>query len=121
MLTAAYKGVHSVDPRDRVITSGLAPYGDPKGGDRTRPLYFWRSFFCLKDRHKLKAKHCKGFSKPKFDVFAHHAINTSGAPTKSADQSRTMRRAAICRRSCGFSGRRSVTIVPAAPSTIRSG
>ena len=84
MLSAAYAGIHSVSQSDRVVTSGLAPYGDPRGGDRTRPLVFWRAAFCLKGRKQLKPKSCRGFAEPKFDVFAHHAINTSGAPTQSA-------------------------------------
>ena len=82
MLRAAYKGISDVKG-SRLVGAGLAPYGDDPGGERTRPLRFWREVFCLGSRKRLKKKkRCP--AKAKFDVMAHHAINTSGPPTQSA-------------------------------------
>jgi hypothetical protein len=72
MLNAFYRGVHAVQPKAKVVSTGTAPYGDQRGGARTRPLTFWRKVFC-------DCKH-----KPHLDVLAHHPINTSGGPHRSA-------------------------------------
>ena len=82
MLNAFYGAVKSVHADNQVITGGTAPYGDPPGGDRTRPLTFWRDVFCLRGRKELKPRKCP--TKPKFDILAHHPINTSGGPLRSA-------------------------------------
>lgn len=82
MLNASYDAIHSVRGGDRVVTAGLAPYGGDAGSDRTRPLRFWREDFCLQGRKLRASKRCPG--KARFDVFAHHAINTSGPPKQSA-------------------------------------
>ena len=83
LLNAAYDGAHAVNKNARVVTTGLAPYGDEPGGLRSRPLEFWREIFCLQGRKRLRAaKRCP--NKARFDVFAHHPINTSGPPRKSA-------------------------------------
>lgn len=74
MLNAFYGGVHAGQPNAKVVTTGTAPYGDARGGARTRPLTFWRKVFCLKG--------CN--AKTKLDVMAHHPINTSGGPHRSA-------------------------------------
>ena len=66
----------------RLVTAGLAPYGDEPGGSRTRPLGFWREVFCLKTRKLKRKKRCG--DKARFDVFAHHPINTSGPPKQGA-------------------------------------
>ncbi len=47
MLNAFYTGVKSVHQDDEVITGGLAPYGDPPGGQRTPPVDFLRTLLCL--------------------------------------------------------------------------
>lgn len=80
MLNAFHEGIHRVQPRAKVITGGTGPYGEPRGGRRTRPLVFLRDLLCLDGN--LKPKQCK--SEPKFDVLAHHPINTSGGPKVSA-------------------------------------
>ena len=54
MLNQFYAGVKAVSHANVVVTGGTAPYGDPPGGDRTRPLTFWRSVLCLKG-HKQPA------------------------------------------------------------------
>src|SRR3954452_6773630 len=40
MLNAAYAGIKSARRGDRVVGPGTAPYGDPPGGERMRPLIF---------------------------------------------------------------------------------
>lgn len=83
MLNAFYAGVNSAQPQAKVVTAGTAPYGDPAGGSRTRPLTFWRDVFCLKGgQRKLRPVKCK--VKPRLDILAHHPINTSGGPQRSA-------------------------------------
>jgi hypothetical protein len=82
MLNAAYAGIKSVSTDNFVVTGGTAPYGDPPGGLRSRPLLFWRKALCLKGRIKLEGKRCG--PKARFDGLAHHPINLSGGPTGSA-------------------------------------
>src|SRR3712207_8107630 len=56
MLNSFYEGVHAVHADNRVIAPALAPYGDPPGGSRMRPLVFLRELFCLKGRRHPKPK-----------------------------------------------------------------
>lgn len=81
LLNAVYRGVNDVSPGAKVLTAGTAPYGDAPGGDRVRPLKFWRDTFCLR-RKGLAPKACP--TKARFDILAHHPINTSGPPHRSA-------------------------------------
>jgi hypothetical protein len=68
MLNAFADGVASVRSDAQVITAGTAPFGDPVGGNRTRPLRFWRDLL----------------QKPtRFNVAAHHPYSV-GAPSRSA-------------------------------------
>jgi hypothetical protein len=76
MLNAFYGGVKKAQPHAKVITAGIAPNGDPPGGERMRPLIFLRHLFCL--NHRLKPTKCG--SKPHLDVLADHPITTSGGP-----------------------------------------
>jgi hypothetical protein len=82
MLNAFYDGIKSVHADNVVVTGGTAPYGDDPGGERTRPLVFWREALCLRGQERLRKTKCP--QKAKFDVLAHHPINTSGSPTRSA-------------------------------------
>jgi hypothetical protein len=83
MLNAFDAAVHGVRTDNLVVTAGTAPFGDPPGGSRTRPLRFWRDVLCLKQEHgKLKGKSCP--EKAHFDILAHHPIQTSGGPRRSA-------------------------------------
>ncbi len=82
LLNAFYAGVKGVDRANVVITGGTAPYGDEPGGDRTRPLAFLRKVLCLEGKKRLRKGKCS--RKPKFDVLAHHPINTTARPTRSA-------------------------------------
>jgi hypothetical protein len=84
MLNAFYEGVKSASRGNLVITGGTGPYGDRPGGARTRPLAFWREVLCLKKRKRNRLAGAKCNPKPRFDVLSHHAINTSGAPRRSA-------------------------------------
>jgi hypothetical protein len=47
LLNAVYTNVKAVQPRAFVLAAGTAPYGDPPGGDRMRPVVFWRELLCL--------------------------------------------------------------------------
>jgi hypothetical protein len=80
MLNAFYEAIHAVDDKAQVLIGGNAPYGDPAGGLRTRPLIFLRNLFCL--TKKLDPKSCP--DPVKFDILGVHPINLSGGPTQSA-------------------------------------
>ena len=84
MLNAFYKAVRGVKSSNRVITAGTAPYGADPGILNMRPLQFWREVLCVRGNgyKNLRSKRCP--TKPKFDVLAHHPINTSGGPRRSA-------------------------------------
>lgn len=107
ILNASYKSVKTVNPQMLVVVGGTSPYGDnpggpyPPGGARARPVTFWQNVLCVRSvkGKKKKGKKKKGkktaatkyvrttgcSSKVNFDVFAHQAINNTGAgPTKSA-------------------------------------
>ncbi len=47
MLNAFYTAVKSVSPSNFVVMGGTAPYGDPPGYARMRPLLFYRLLFCM--------------------------------------------------------------------------
>ena len=78
LLNAFYDGRQGRQQDNQVVTGGTAPYGDPPGGTRTRPLTFWRDVLCLKGRQARARTECP--TKAKFDILAHHPINTSGGP-----------------------------------------
>lgn len=82
LLNAGYAAIKGVDPQAVVATAGTGPYGDPPGGNRVRPLTFWRDVFCLGSGNKPQPVPCS--AKPSFDVLAHNPINTSGPPTHGA-------------------------------------
>jgi hypothetical protein len=82
MLDSFYTAIKAIAPSNTVVTGGLAPYGDPPGGERTRPLAFYRDLLCLRDRKKLRRSSCP--QKPRFDVLAHHPITLRGGPGQSA-------------------------------------
>ena len=82
MLDSFYTAIKAIAPSNMVVTGGLAPYGDPPGGERTRPLVFYRDLLCLRGRKKLNPADCP--EKPQFDVLAHHPITLRGGPRQSA-------------------------------------
>ena len=100
MLNASYAAVKAVDPQMLVVTAGTAPYGDPPGGNRVRPVEFWQQTLCAtagKKKHKKKRKGKRvakaAGCQANFDVLAHHPINTSvdrvsGGPRQHAINSK---------------------------------
>lgn len=82
MLNRFYRAIHGVKRSNRVVAGGTAPYGDARGAGRMRPMMWWRELMCLRGRQRLKTTGCA--RKAKFDVLAHHPINTSGGPEGSA-------------------------------------
>jgi hypothetical protein len=94
MLNAFYDQVHAVRGDNVVLTGGTAPYGDDPGGQRTRPVAFWRTVLCVEATEAKPAKKGKKGGtglrgaacpvKPELDVLAHNAITTSGGPTTPA-------------------------------------
>jgi hypothetical protein len=80
MLDAFYAGVKAVDSGNVVITGGTAPYGDPSGPNRIRPVAFLRALLCVSA--DLQTKTCE--AAVPFDVLSHHPINTAGGPLTSA-------------------------------------
>jgi hypothetical protein len=95
MLNAAYSAVKAVDPNMLVVTAGPSPYGGSPGGNRVRPVQFYRELLCVHEAKK-KTRKKKGASKRvfvrtqncpapvRFDVLAHNPINTSGGAGRSA-------------------------------------
>jgi hypothetical protein len=47
LLNALYANVKAVQPSASVLAAGLAPYGDPPGQGRMRPVAFLRKLLCL--------------------------------------------------------------------------
>jgi hypothetical protein len=80
LINAFYDAIHNVNDKARVLIGGNAPYGDPPGALRTRPLIFLRDLFCLTP--KLEPTSCP--DPVKFDILAVLPINLSGGPTQSA-------------------------------------
>jgi hypothetical protein len=80
MLNAFSGAVHDVTASAKVVLGGNAPYGDPAGGIRTRPILFLRELFCLK--RSLKPEKCP--DPVDFDILGVHPINLSGGPKRSA-------------------------------------
>jgi len=82
MLNSFYSQIKAVNRSNVVISAGFAPYGDPHGGRRTRPLKFLRDLLCLRGRRALAPTACP--HPAKFDVLGVHAISLSGGPAESA-------------------------------------
>ena len=82
MLNGSYRAIKAVH-RDNVVVAGAtAPYGDPRGGKRTRPLVFLRKLFCLTDKRKQAAKGCR--KRARFDALDHHPITFTEGPRARA-------------------------------------
>jgi hypothetical protein len=82
MVNAFAAGVRrSANPDVQIVAGATAPYGDPHGGERTRPLRFMRDFLCLDDDLKRRPK-CG--DEADFDILSHHPITLSGGPNRSA-------------------------------------
>ena len=75
--------IHAVNPQNVVVAGSTAPYGDPAGGRRMRPLRFLRGLLCVQKKGaKIAAAKCS--DRADFDVLSHHPINLSGGPGRSA-------------------------------------
>ena len=85
LLNAFYDAVKVARPDAKVVSGGTAPFGDPVGGHRTRPVLFWRTVLCLKQKHgKLRKGKCPPGGPVTMDVMAHHPIKAFGGPLKPA-------------------------------------
>lgn len=72
MLAAVYPALKAVARSNRVVTAGLAPFGDLKRGDpRIPPALFMRDFVCVRGRKSPKAYRCPG-GPARFDALAAH-------------------------------------------------
>ncbi len=81
MLNSFYRGVHLRSPKAKVLTSGLAPYGDLiPNGQRSQPVNFWRTMLCLRGKD-LATTRCP--DPARFDIAAHNPINV-GSPFRHA-------------------------------------
>jgi hypothetical protein len=79
MLNAFYGAVKSIDPSNIVVMAGTAPYGDPPGYYRMRPVQFYRHLFCLSGL--LRRLPCP--TPARLDAVDHHPY-TFGPPTVPA-------------------------------------
>jgi hypothetical protein len=80
LLNGFYAGVKSAQARATVVAGSLAPFGDPPGGVRTRPVLFLRGLLCL-DGGKLAPVPCP--DPAHFDALSDHPIAV-GPPEQSA-------------------------------------
>jgi len=76
---AFYAAVKAVNSSNFVVLGGTAPFGDPPGGQRTPPVEFYRSLFCLDGRVALKPVSCP--SGTYFDAIDHHPYSISSPTT----------------------------------------
>ncbi len=82
LLNSFYSAVKAVRTENLVIGPAAAPYGDPPGGGRMRPLKFLRELLCLSGRHKLKPRPCP--ERAQLDIVSDHPISVLGGPEKHA-------------------------------------
>lgn len=73
-----YAEAHAVHADNQVVGPSLAPYGDPPGGARMRPVLFLRELFCLRGRKRPKPKDNCPEQPPHLDAVSHHPISASG-------------------------------------------
>jgi hypothetical protein len=79
LLNSFYDAVHAVDPTNVVISGGTGAYGDPPGGERTRPVAFLRQLFCLQGQ-QLEPQPCP---QTRMDTLGHHPFGHPNPPTYS--------------------------------------
>ncbi|MGI8461916.1 MAG: hypothetical protein ACR2OC_09830 [Solirubrobacterales bacterium] len=82
LANAMYAGIHAGNPDAQVIAGGTAPYGDPPGRTRMRPLVFLRELLCLRDGKRLRESKCP--VPVNLDILSHHPISLGGGPSRSA-------------------------------------
>jgi hypothetical protein len=81
LVKAVGRGVYGVDPTNRVIAGGLAPFGRPFAKRHAvTPLRFMRDFLCLTADQQRKP----GCRPARFDIWSTHPY-TEGGPNHSAE------------------------------------
>jgi hypothetical protein len=80
LLDRFYAGVKGAQPGATVIAGSLAPFGDPPGGQRVRPVLFLRELLCLRG-NDLAPVSCP--EPARFDVLSDHPIAV-GPPDQHA-------------------------------------
>ncbi len=80
LLNRLHDAVKAVRADNVVVAAGTAPFGDEPGGNRIRPLEFWRRLLCVDVSGA--ASSCP--EPARFDILAHHPINTVGGPRDGA-------------------------------------
>lgn len=73
LLDSFASSVKAIHGDNRVIGPATAPFGDPPGGRRTRPVRFLRDLLCLKGRKKPKPTKCP--ERATLDIVSHHPIS----------------------------------------------
>ena len=87
MLNAFYAGVKSIQPRDLVVSAGVAPDGDPAGVGRMAPVRFLRGLLCLPAPARPARRARVSCPDPAhFDVLAFHPLSV-GDPDRPAASS----------------------------------
>jgi hypothetical protein len=82
LLNAFYSGVKKVAPSDVIAAGTTAPFGDPPGGQRMRPVLFWRKLLCLTTGAHPRSTHCH--QHVYFNAVSHHPYPL-GPPTTHAE------------------------------------
>jgi hypothetical protein len=80
LLNAFTLAVKRVSAGNFVVTGGTSPYGDPPGGARMRPVFFWRTLLCLR-AGSLRPTRCA--PPARFDALADHPY-TAADPNRGA-------------------------------------
>jgi len=84
LLNGFYDSVKDVDKSIKVVGPSGSPFGDPRGVNRMRPIYFLRELLCVQGKKNPKAGNCAISKLPKLDIVSHHPISLEGPPTRSA-------------------------------------
>jgi hypothetical protein len=80
MLNAFALAVKRAGPGNVIVAGGTSPYGDPPGGSRMRPVFFWRELLCLRGG-SLRPSNCG--PRARFDALAAHPY-TAADPHRGA-------------------------------------
>ena len=83
LLNAFYHGVKKAAPDDVIAAGTTAPFGDPPGGQRMRPVLFWRDLLCLTEGAHPRSTHCH--QHVYMDAISHHPYPLGPPTTHAAD------------------------------------
>jgi hypothetical protein len=92
MLNSAYTALKEVNSRNTVVVGGTAPYGDPPGGARTRPVTFWEEVFKWSTSFDVFAHHPYSVDEPR-----RHALNRADASVPDLGRLTRLVRSAVRR------------------------